>query len=55
MNIIDRGQVEFKNEVLLCEVDVTNRFDFLDGYQQVVKVEYTSQEEFLVYLYEAGN
>jgi len=32
MNIIDRNHVAYKNEVLLAEVDVSQRGDFMDGF-----------------------
>lgn len=37
-----------KNEVLLMELDVSQKYDFMDGYLQQVIIEYTSSEELLV-------
>jgi hypothetical protein len=31
MNILDQNQASKKNEVLLGEVEVTGKFDFMDG------------------------
>ena len=36
--------MQTKNEVLIAEVDVTGRVDFMDGYHHQVLVEYSSQE-----------
>ena len=37
--------MQTKNEVLLAELDVTQKADFMDGYHHQVLLEYTSQEE----------
>ena len=37
--------MQTKNEVLLAELDVTQKADFMDGYHHQVLLEYTTSEE----------
>lgn len=56
-NIIEEqnGQaMQTKNEVLIAEVDVTGRVDFMDGYLHQVLIEYSSQEELSITLLDAA-
>lgn len=46
--------MQTKNEVLIAEVDVTGRVDFMDGYHHQVLVEYSSQEELSITFLEAS-
>ena len=42
-NIIEeqKGENQSKNEVLLQEVDITSKVDFMDGYHHQVLIEYS--------------
>jgi hypothetical protein len=42
-----------KNEVLIDELDVTGKADFMDGYHHQVLIQYTSQEELHITLVDA--
>ena len=45
--------MQTKNEVLIAELDVTPKVDFMDGYHHQVLVEYSSQEELSITLLDA--
>lgn len=44
--------MQVKNEVLLFELDVSQKADFMDGYLQQVMLEYTNTEELLITLFD---
>ena len=55
-NIIEeqKGEaMQTKNEVLIAELDVTNKVDFMDGYLHQVLIEYSTQEELTITLLDA--
>ena len=56
-NIIEeqKGEaMQTKNEVLIAELDVTNKVDFMDGYLHQVLIEYSTQEELTITLLDAA-
>ena len=55
-NIIEeqKGEaMQSKNEVLIAELDVTNRVDFMDGYLHQVLIEYQTHEDLTITLLDA--
>ena len=47
--------MQSKNEVLLQEVDITSKVDFMDGYHHQVLIEYSQQEELSITLLDAAH
>ena len=46
--------MQTKNEVLIAELDVTGKVDFMDGYHHQILVEYSTQEELSITLLDAA-
>ena len=46
--------MQTKNEVILAEIDVTGKVDFMDGYHHQVLIQYSMQEELSVTLLDAA-
>jgi len=42
--------MQTKNEVLIAELDVSGKLDFMDGYLHQVLIEYSHQEELTITL-----
>ena len=57
-NIIEEQKggeaMQTKNEVLIAELDVTTRVDFMDGYLHQVLIEYLPHEELTITLLDAA-
>ena len=46
--------MQTKNEVILAELDVSAKADFMDGYHHQVLLEYTASEELNITLIDAA-
>ena len=47
--------MQTKNEVLIAEIDVTGKVDFMDGYGHQVQIEYSPQDELAITLLDGAS